>query len=186
MNYLKRFSEAMSDEDAENLKNLLQSLSHSMSRLKSYAQFQNRKSAMNEPNERGVIPNSNKLKDEYEEMFYTMIDDGWIYFREGLDFYSKIYLKKPIRRDKAEEEFDNILKEMMGIKNRFDDRGFNCHFMIYFDGQGQQELNPQTHKNDIYKFKGVGEANWMRYSDEFKDKYPQEEYFLAKIEFIYI
>ena len=193
MNHILGYNESdkFSDEQSQELLNSLKSLSHSLGRFKSYAEYQNRKSTMVQPDERGVIPGTkvSKLNDEYEEYFYSLLDDGWKYFRNGVDFYSEIHLKKLIKKTDAESELPKIVNEMTEVKNRFTDKGFNCHFLIDFDGMGQQETNPATHKSDVYKFKGIGTKGYSKYADEKEypvSLFPRNEYFLATIKFIYI
>jgi len=174
MRHLKKYNENMSDEDAKSLLDLLKSLDSSLSKMKSYAQFQNRMDTLAR-DEKGNIPGSltYKVKDEYEEYFQTMIDEGWKYFRQGnVQFYGEIVLKKSIYKSKAESELVNITNDMMEIKSRFEAKGFQCHFLIFFNEKAQQILNTKTHKADIYQFNGIGDGD--------------SEYCQAKINFVYI
>ncbi len=143
MRHLKKYNENMSDEDAKSLLDLLKSLDSSLSKMKSYAQFQNRMDTLVR-DEKGNIPGSShyKVRDEYEEYFQSMIDEGWQYFRQGdVQFYGEIILKKSISKLKAESELVNITNDMMEIKSRFEAKGFQCHFLIFFNEKAQQILN---------------------------------------------
>lgn len=174
-------SDKFTDEQAQDLLKVLKELSDQMHQLRMYGERQRRASTLKKDK-------PSKLVDEYEEYFYSMMDDGWDYFTSGVEFVSHVYLKKPIMINGVEKEFDHIVREMTEIKNRFIDDGFNCHFLIFFDGSPQQELNMTTHKTDDYKFKGIGNKKWLESNESLfpSSKFPRNEYFLAKIEFIYI
>jgi hypothetical protein len=180
--YIEKVGNITESSDEE-IKDLLGQLSGSIHRLKTYAQFKNRMST--------IRPESigSRLNDEYEEYFYSMMDDGWKYYRDNVQFHSSISLSKAIKYSDAEKEFPHILNEMIEVKNRFTADGFECHFLIFFAGKAQQSNNPVTYKNDLYEFKGVGEnKESLKYHDrDFPPSlFPRDEYFLAKIDFVYI
>ena len=60
----------------------------------------------------------------------------------------------------VESELDRYTKKLKSIKARLDEKGFNCHFRIQLNGTSQSNLNTKTHRNDDYKFKGVGDKKW--------------------------
>lgn len=174
--------EIFESDNSDELLNSLKRLSGQLDKLKSYGQHIGRVSTVSKSN-------SQKLADEYEEYFYSVMDDGWKYYRSNDQFHMEISLKKPIRKEDAEKELPHIVDEMTEVKNRFTDVGFNCHFLIDYDGIGQQETNPATYRSDVYKFKGIGDRNLFRHADEKEypvSLYPREEFFMAKIRFVYI
>lgn len=186
-------SDKMSDGDAQELlkafKNLSDTMDRAKHRVQTYTQYQKRLDTCVR-DEKGNIPGKtiNKLADKYEEYFYSMMDDGWRYYRDNAQFYSKIQLDRPVKYEDAEKELSHIVNEMSEIKSRFIADGFNCHFLISYDGKGQQELNELTHRSDNYKFNGVGDRKSLTYYDkEYPPSiFPRDEYFLARIEFVYI
>lgn len=197
-------SEEVSSDDRELLKGiaskteLVKSLKRLSDRLKeikdatdtpdkliSYSNFVNRKSKLS-PTE-DDINSGKKLTDIGQigkDYFYDILDDGWKYYREGENYYTKITFHKAIEKSEAENEFKKLLKTLNDIKNKLGEiEGFNCHFMIWFNNQPQQEFNKETYKNDKYRFKGIGND----LSDSYNYiKYNRETEFLAKIEFVLI
>ena len=152
----------MSDDDSKLSKDILknlQDLSHSMNRLKSYAQFANR-SRINPSKEE--IESGKKLTEMstmIKEYFYDLLDDGWDYgYDSNMSFYKEINFYKMLKKDGAKESLDEMVLLLNDAKNKLTEyEGYDCHFIIYFNSLCQQELNTQTHKNDIYVFKGIGE-----------------------------
>jgi hypothetical protein len=167
-------------ESFEEFEKELRGIESNLNKLKSHAQFLNRLTTHSSKGD--------KLSDEYEEMFYTLMDDGWRYYKNGSQFHGEIILRKAIKREEAENELSNILREMSEIKSRFIDNGFNCNFLIDFDGQGQSVLNKETNKNDKYAYQGIGNKNKIEYFDNYypKEKFPSSKYFIAEIKFAYI
>ena len=95
----------------------------------------------------------------YEDYFLELKESE--NFRVGINkgngFATDVTIEGMIDSDKVESEFNRILNKMKMIKSRLENQyDFDCHFMIYIGGQSQQDLNPETHKNDLYSFKGVG------------------------------
>ena len=164
------------------LEKSLNDLQHALGRLKSFAQFKNR--------ERVIQPKSmrygsrNQFSGDFTHLFDDMFDYGWEIGVERNEFYISIRMKNALRKENAESEFNNIVDRMSEIRDRLSDEGFNSHFLISFDGLGQQDSDPVTHKGDLYNYKGFGDKGYINY---YKDgKYSGEEYFYALIEFIII
>jgi hypothetical protein len=168
-------SEEFTYDDLDNLNSM-------MTRIKRFGEERKRKS-ISDDNKYGY-----KLNNEYEEYFYYLMDDGWEYSNETTKFHGTIYIKKAMKRSDAESYFPEMINQLKEIKNRFTADGFNCHFVIDFDGIPQQEVDMKTYRNDIYKFNGVGNENQLRFYDSKypPNSFPRDEYFLAKIQFIYI
>lgn len=89
----------------------------------------------------------------YEDYFLDLkeSENFKVSISKGNGFVTNIELNGLIDLDSAESEFNRLLSMMKTAKQRFD-----CHFMIWIGGQPQQDLNPNTHRNDLYNFKGVG------------------------------
>ncbi len=188
MKHLKVYS--IFESDNKELQDMLSRLKHLQHQASMKIQQDKR---------RGTIPDSQtaatyqygKLNDKYEEYFYHLIDGGWEYTKEDSNndmFYSKIILKKPIRRSEAEQALKEIVEEMNEVSDRFIGDGFKCKFIIDYDGIGQQEINKETYTNDIYQYNGIGDSGRLvGYRSKFPETtYPKSDYFLATIDFIYI
>lgn len=170
-------------ENKEDLLKALSELNSEFRRLKSYSTFLNRERVIKRTN---VFPGT-AFSEEFVDYFLDMRDDDWdIRIRVGnANFYIEINMVKPIRKTEAEKEFDNIVDRMIEIRDRLSEEHFNSHFLISFNSKPQQSLNEKTHKNDIYKYNGIGENNDIKYYDKYKN-YSPEEYCLAKISYIII
>ena len=95
----------------------------------------------------------------YEDYFLELkeSENFRVRINKGNGFVTHVEINGMIDVDKAESEFNRILNKMKMIKERLHNRfDFDCHFMIWLNGQPQQDLNDKTHRNDDYKFKGVG------------------------------
>src|SRR5574343_262461 len=140
--------------------------------IKEYSDFEELSKQLNKLHHsiKGMIRNA-LPKDVYKDYFLELEEVE--NFRVSIikdSFVTSINIRGMIDIDKIESEFNRILKEMNTIKDRLTTiYGFNCHFMMYLNGQGQQENNPVTHKNDIYKFLGVGTNN--RFGQDRKHTY---------------
>lgn len=139
MKYLKKF------ESYEDLRDELGKLSDAMSRLKTMVQLDYR----------------NKTPQE-------IIDDYFLEFKEIEGFFIHSYrnregfgpihicLENIIDEENVESEFHRYLNKLQSIKKRIEDKSFTCHFTFKLNGKDQSDLNHKTHKNDDYKFKGLG------------------------------
>ena len=174
MKYLKLF-----ESDKDDLLNSLNDLSHSMSRLKSYAKFQNRKRLRN-------TEKPSLLPDEFIVYFADLIqDEGWVYSINNTDFATYIRLTKVIKKEGIEQEFENIVDRMTETRDRLGDQGFQSKFIIYFNNKAQQVQNPNSYSIPLYQFTGVGE-NIPIYNSAYStdpNQYSRDEYIFAKIEF---
>lgn len=95
----------------------------------------------------------------YEDYFLELreSENFRVSINKGHGFVTNIDINGMIDKDIVESEFNRILNKMKMIKSRLEKQfGFDCHFMIWINGQAQQELNSETHRNDDYKFKGIG------------------------------
>lgn len=199
-------SEEVSSDDRELLKgiasktellNTLKKLSDKLKEIKdatdtpeklvSFSNFVNRKSKLS-PTE-DELKSGTKLSDIGQigkDYFYDLIDDGWKYGRHGENYYTQLIFNKAIKKSIAESEFNKILLTLQDIKNKLTEmEGFNCHFMIWFNKNSQQEFNKETYKNDKYVFKGFGKDLDESYYRNYID-YNRETEFMAKIEFVLI
>jgi hypothetical protein len=170
MKFLKTF-----ESDEEDLLNSLKDLSHNIGRLKSYAQYKNRER----------LYDDRKISDEFQPYFADLIqDEGWSYYIwSGPEFYTKIQLKKFIKKEGIEKEFENILDRMSETRDRLVDQGFDSKFIIYFNGKAQQVQNPDSYRVPLYKFTGIGDEN----KSYIKDKgLSPDEYLFADIDFAII
>lgn len=102
------------------------------------------------------LSHGNDISKDFEDYFYDMLDYGWKYYITGGDFVKEIVLQKKLKTEDAENEFNYIVDRMSEIRDRLSDDKFRSQFSINFGGLGQQDINPETHRNDDYKFKGVG------------------------------
>ena len=137
----------MSESHDEELKDLLKNLNHKM---KGFIR-------VGTPDE---IYEDYFLELKESENFRVRID-------KGNGFVTNIEIEGMIDSDKVESEFNRILNKMKMIKERLHNQfNFDCHFMIRLNGQSQQDLNDKTHRNDDYKFKGVG-TNKRGYDKDF-------------------
>lgn len=149
MKYIKEYS------DFEELSKQLKNLHHSL---------------------KGMVRNA-LPEDVYKDYFLELeeVENFRVSLNKGNGFVTSIDINGMIDSYKVESEFNRILRKMNTIKDRLTTiYGFNCHFMIYLNGQGQQENNPVTHKNDIYKFLGVGSGRFGKdrkhsYTDNLTD-----------------
>ena len=95
----------------------------------------------------------------YEDYFLELkeSENFRVRINKGNGFVTHVEINGMIDVDKAESEFNRILNKMKMIRERLHNQfDFDCHFMIWLNGQSQQDLNERTHRNDDYKFKGVG------------------------------
>ena len=141
MKYLKTY------ESQEELKNSLKSLSDSMSRLKTLVKVERR------------IKNPSEI---YEDYFLEFKD--FENFR--LDIYRNnngigpihFKLSNMIDKDIIESEFNRYLSKLKSIQSRLEYAKYDCLFSIKLNGRSQSDLDPIRHKNDDYKFKGLGDS----------------------------
>ena len=104
---------------------------------------------------RGMVRNA-LPEDVYKDDFLDLeeLEDFRVRINKS-GFVTYIHINGMLNKDSIESEFNRVLLRMRTIKNRLEEKyGFDCHFMIYLNGEGQQENNPVTHKNDLYKFLG--------------------------------
>ena len=169
MKYLKMFE---SDED--DLLKSLKDISHNLGRLKSYAQHKNRQR---------LYQGNREISDEFQPYFADLIqDEGWSYYiGSGPEFYTRIELKKCLKKEGIEREFENILDRMSETRDRLVDQGFDSKFIIWLNGKAQQVKNPDSYRVPLYKFTGIGDSNYSSYLTD-KGLSP-DEYLFAKIEF---
>lgn len=109
-------------------------------------------------NMRGLI-RTGTPDEVYEDYFLELkeSENFRVTINKGKGFVTHIEMNGMLDKDNIEAEFNRILNKMKMIKERLEHQfNFNCHFMIWINGQSQQDLNTQTHKNDDYKFKGIG------------------------------
>ena len=197
---LTESSEEISSDDRELLKeiasktellNSLKTLSDRLKEIKdatdtpdkliSYSNFINRKTKLI-PSEEDIKSGkkANDIGEIGKDYFYDLLDDGYKHRISGVDYYTTIDFNKIVLKSEGEKEFNKILAYLYDIKHKLVQiEGFNCHFMIWFNNKPQQELNSETHKNDKYSFKGVGDD--MKYGE-----YNKEDYFLSSIKFMII
>jgi len=168
------------DKDKELLKSL-KDLEHKMGQLKRYSEFVNRKSMF--PSDEELKKDRSKLtklSSSVEELIYSMTDNGWLYYKdyELVNFYSEITFEKEFPFSEASQDLvDEISSEMDEVVSHFSERKFNCHYKLKFNGKDQSENDPQTHKNDIYTFKGPV-PRLDKYNKPYTGRlfYPQERF----------
>lgn len=182
MKYIKCF------ENHSDLLDLFKKLSDQLDRLKTVADFINRDRFVNKSYD---AKGGRNISKEFDYYFYDMTDEGWEYVVTFDQFYIEVLLKKPIKNEDAEDEFNFIVDRMNGIKDRLINEGFNPHYLISFARKSQQDLNDKTHKNDLYNFKGIGSQNSLDYYVSsnywFKTKsFNTKDYFLGEIKLIII
>lgn len=74
---------------------------------------------------------------------------------------STITLYNMINLDTVESEFNRYLNMLKSIQLRLEEKfGFECLFTIKLNGENQADLDTVRHKNDDYKFKGLGKSKW--------------------------
>lgn len=97
--------------------------------------------------------------ENYEDCFLLLKEtEGFFMQFERPEYgYVKVSMYKLVNDDDVEEEFSKYLSELNSIKYRLIKRMFKCHFSIELNGKSQADLNPNTHKTDDFKFKGVGD-----------------------------
>jgi hypothetical protein len=180
MKYLKTFE---SDED--DLLKSLKDLSHNMGRMKSYAQHKNRE-RLHKGYQTRNGQDMSKISDEFQPYFTELIDDyGWTFHMDPEpNFYTKMYLKKCIKKEGIEQEFENILDRMTETRDRLSDEGFDSKFIIYLNGKAQQIKNPDSYRVPLYKFTGLGDSNYSSYIES--KNLSTDEYLFAKIDFVII
>lgn len=163
----------MKSKDKE-LLNSLKELDHQMNRLKRFAEFHNRKSML--PSDEELSKDRRKyykLSSEVEELIYSLTDFGWLYYsdRDLYNYYSEITFEKEFLKSEASEDLvQDICSEIDEVVSHFEERKFNCYYRLRFAGKDQFEHNPQTYRNDLYLFKGLGDAKTTRLF------YPEERY----------
>lgn len=143
MKYLKTY------ETHKELLKSLKSLSGEMNRLKTLVNMERRR----------ITPN---------EIF----EDYFLEFKELEKFRVNIYnntngigpihfeLYNMIDKDIIESEFYRFLRKLQSIQQRLEYQKFECLFKIGLNGRSQADLDPIKHKNDDYKFKGLGSSKW--------------------------
>lgn len=102
------------------------------------------------------LSNGRSISEDFEYYFFDMIDYGWKYSIYGFGYMRDISFRKKLKVENAENEFNYIVSTMSEIRDRLSFNGYTSQFSINFGGIGQQDNNTETHRNDDYKFKGVG------------------------------
>ncbi len=164
----------MFESDEDDLLKSLKDISHNLGRLKSYTQYKNRQR---------LYQGNRDISDEFKPYFADLIqDEDWSYYiGSGPEFYTIIQLKKCLKKEGIEQEFENILDRMSETRDRLVDQGFDSKFIIYFNGKAQQVQNPDSYRIPLYKFTGIGEMDYKSYLND--NGYSSDEYLFAKIEF---
>lgn len=171
MKYIKSINES-NDED---LLNSIKSLSQQMSRLKGFVQYNNRGR---------VKLTKGKLDSEFRQYFLDMEDDGWEYWPNIGQFCIRMVLKNAILKKDAESELNYIVDRMSEIKDRLSEEGFDSKFLIFYNGKGQMVDNPNSYREPLFKYTGIGDELTLKY---FKDgKYSDDDYLFAKIDYVII
>jgi len=168
----------------------LKEISDNLNRLNSYAQFNNRK-RISSRYQTDKPTNKNEISDEFSIYFYDLIDDDWsLSINNDADFYTRIEIRKCIKKEGLELEFNTILDTMSEIRDRLVDEGFKSKFIIFFNDRSQQVTNPEDYSLPIYKFTGIGGGNFHYvigdHLSSIGGSYKTSDFIFAKIEFIII
>lgn len=171
-----------------------------MGRLKSFAQYTNRKAAS--PTAEDLKKDRsmyNRFAPHYETFLLWMTDNGWKYSRQPdqYQFYTETILEKIFPRSEASEDLlDQIVDDMGEVQDRFEGEGFQTHFLISFNGKPQQKHNPEQNRSNLYEFNGIGDRtssgffqskeDAARYNSYSAKIYDSTTHFVARIQFMLI
>lgn len=174
MKHLKYFE----SDDNEKLLNSLKDLSHNLDRLRSYAQHQNRQRLVNKDKQ-------DYISNEFQDYFQELLDDGWKFHGDwDPKFYYHSKLKKFIKIDVIESEFENIVDRMSEVRDRLEDEGFQSKFIIRFNGKHQQVQNPDSYRVPLYQFTGIGDSVSDKYIR--RNGYDPSKYLFDGIEYVIV
>lgn len=142
MKYLKKF------ENIDEIGDMIGKLSHLTTIMRQEVGRQKRREVVDDKTFRNI-------SQDYREYFYDFIDDDWKVYLNETQFYVNIEISKTFTGNfNSEDIFNKINPLLQSIKKEFTDNGFNTHYQILFNRIPQCENNPETHKNDIYVYKG--------------------------------
>ncbi len=148
MKFVKKF-EAWDDEKSKSLLNVLKDFSGQMDRLKLLVKHDTR---VKTPKE---IYEDYFLEFKEVEGFHIIINKDVVVGPVRVSLYNMIDINI------IENEFYRFVNKFKSVQMRLEnDFSFDCLFNIKLNGKPQADLNTKTHKNDDYKFKGLGDRKF--------------------------